>query len=101
MHDGSLTTLEATVRHYIDADAAALNYDPAQLDPRLEPLVRSEQTNTIVATISADIRDLDLSDQEVDDVVAFLESLTASSIFQIAFDAVPDSVPSGLPVSGN
>ncbi|GGJ26934.1 cytochrome-c peroxidase [Deinococcus roseus] len=51
MHDGSMATLRETVQHYNDGGESNLNADPL-------------------------MRPLGLTDQEIDDVVAFLESLT-------------------------
>lgn len=62
MHDGSLATLTDVVRFY-DAGAGA----NANLDPRLKPL--------------------GLADRDIADLVAFLESLTASNVAELAAQA--------------
>jgi cytochrome c peroxidase len=69
LHDGSLPTLEAVVRYY-DAGGAP---SPG-LDPRIRPL--------------------ELTEAEIRALVAFLESLTASSLALLAADA--RSIPPGL-----
>jgi cytochrome c peroxidase len=62
MHDGSLSTLREVVVYYSRG-----GYPHPGLDPR--------------------IRRLDLTDREIDDMVAFLESLTGDNVGEIARDA--------------
>lgn len=69
MHDGSLPTLEAVLQFY------------GRVDRQLDPALRGVRG---------------FSQQEVADVVAFLQALSDG-----AFDtSVPERVPSGLPVGG-
>lgn len=62
MHDGSLKTLKDVVRHYNEGGKSP--GDPYPVNPYL----------------SGGIRPLDLSDQQMDDLVAFLETLTSPSV---------------------
>ena len=55
MHNGSLATLRDVVRHYSELDEERLHADGEQI-----------------------LRPLRLTDAEIDDLVAFLESLSAS-----------------------
>ena len=55
MHDGSLATLRDVIRHYSDLDENRLHADGESI-----------------------LRPLRLSDAEIDDLVAFLESLTST-----------------------
>ena len=59
MHDGSLKTLKDVVKHYNEGGKSP--GDPAPVNPYL----------------SGGIRPLDLKDQQIDDLVAFLETLTS------------------------
>ena len=72
MHDGSLTTLHEVVRFYNDGGEPHEGLDPL-------------------------IRPLDLSDDEIDDIVAFLEALTDDRARDLGRVA-PASVPSGLSI---
>jgi len=100
MHDGSYTTLEAAVRHYLDAPTALRSYDISQLraDLRSSYLSDPASLDEISATIDARVRSpLALSDGEVDDIMAFLKALTDPDAIDMA-STIPSSVPSGLPV---
>jgi cytochrome c peroxidase len=101
-HNGAFTTLEAVVSHHLQDKATALRaYDVTQLDPALRETVQND-----AQTISAILVTLDpavqvprnLTDQEIDQLISFLETLTAPSIFNLR-DQIPDHVPSGLPVA--
>ncbi len=99
MHNGAITTLEAAVRHMLDPVGSAMSYDPSLLIEELQPLYRAEQMDDIVATVSPVIvAPVELSDGEVADLVAFLESLSSPSIPNLPEVDRPESVPSGLPM---
>lgn len=66
MHDGSLATLRDVVKHYT-AGGTVTETGPAAGDGRLSPLK------------SGLVRPFAATEQEIDDVVAFLESLTDGS----------------------
>jgi cytochrome c peroxidase len=100
MHDGSYTTLEAAVRHYLDAPAALRSYDASQLRADLRSSYRSDPASLDEMSASIDSRvrsPLALSDGEIDDIIAFLNSLTDPDAIDLS-STIPGSVPSGLPV---
>jgi cytochrome c peroxidase len=100
MHSGAYTTLAAVVRHYRNPRESLRNYDATQLRADLQGVVTVQQQIAAGALDSVDpIVDvpLPLNDQEVDQLVAFLGSLTDPAALQRA-DQRPASVPSGLPV---
>ena len=127
-HDGAYQTLEAVVRHHADPVTALESYkfDRSLLPPlegvleltavgsrvsqrwlneyRLRAfLMRDDwvQTRTVLGGRIAQANELapvSLSDQDVDDIVAFLESLTDPSVRSLSH-LVPQRVPSGLPVA--
>lgn len=70
MHDGSLQTLEAVVRHYSTIDEVKLHIAAAH--PHVEPGEPLPPRPTASA-----LRTLNLSDAQVADLVAFLETLVA------------------------
>jgi cytochrome c peroxidase len=63
MHDGSIATLRDVVRHY-SRGGRLIESGPYAGDGRLSPLK------------SGLVRGFDITEAEIDDVVAFLESLT-------------------------
>lgn len=96
-HSGAYTTLEAVVRHYINPAQAVQNYDPSQLDPRLQSQVHVQESIAagLLQSIDPVLRQPNpLNPQEVGDLVEFLRSLTDPN----PAPAAPPSVPSGLPV---
>ncbi len=66
MHDGSLKTLKDVVKHYNEGGKSP--GDPTPINPYL----------------SGGIRPLNLTDQQIDDLVAFLETLTSPSVAAMA-----------------
>jgi len=104
MHDGAFTTLEATVRHHLNPTASLQNYDVSQLTVLLKDTCQ-DQPETLAAITKwyspqNASEGVQLSDQEIQDLLAFLESLTSPSALDLKH-TIPSSVPSGLPVGGN
>ncbi|HWC45009.1 MAG TPA: cytochrome-c peroxidase, partial [Casimicrobiaceae bacterium] len=100
MHDGAFATLEAVVRHYNKVEETLRNYDVSQLDPRLRAQYRGDPAtiDAILAATSPIIRQpLGLSDAEIHQLVAFLQSLTDPAARDLSA-MIPASVPSGLPI---
>ena len=100
MHDGAYTTLQAAVRHYLNTNTALRSYDAAQLreDLRASHVSDPSTLDAMASTIDALVQSpLALSDAEVDDLVAFLRSLTDPTARDLS-GTIPSSVPSGLPV---
>jgi len=82
-HAGAYTSLEATVRHHLNAEAAVATYDYSQLDPNIQAFSLADNTENALATLRDNranelfsLQDVELSDAEVDDLLAFLEALT-------------------------
>ena len=103
MHDGAFTTLEETVRHHLDPIASLRSYDPGQLTALLADKCQ-DQPESLDAiekwyadNASAGVQ---LSDEEIQLILAFLDSLTSPSALDLSH-TIPASVPSGLPVGGN
>lgn len=101
MHDGAFTTLEGAVRHSLDPAGSLRAYDPTQLAPEVQDTFQGD-----AETIAAILANLDpavaeprrLSDAQVGEIVAFLESLSDPAAGDMSRD-IPSSVPSGLPVA--
>ncbi len=104
MHDGAYATLEAAVRHYQHLPLAQQRYDSTQIDARLRNNAPNGYHNdagtvaAITATLDARIAaDIDFTDTEINELVAFLKALTDPSARDLSAE-IPASVPSGLPV---
>ncbi len=101
-HNGAYTSLEAMVRHHLDPVDSLNAYVETQStysDGEFDTDFKLMRTNPEVIDIAAanELAPIDLTDQEVTEILAFLESLTDYDALQGRL-GVPDSVPSGLPV---
>ena len=100
-HSGSLPTLEDAIRHHLNPVAALRAYDGATLKLPQMPVddLRVVQDAAEVEAIAAanQLAPQDLSDRDVDLIIAFLHALTDEQSIRGAL-GVPESVPSGLPV---
>ena len=100
-HAGAYQDLKAYLKHHINPVAGLRLYDPE--NARLPPfevkdfviMMSSAAVEEIAATVERPA--LDLSEAQIDDLVAFLESLTDPIAIEGRL-GVPTSVPSGLPV---
>ena len=86
-HDGAYTTLEAMVRHVMDPWRAFENYDYAQIDPSISTENMRINTQKALAKLRADqeagttpFQELTLTGEQVDDLLAFLRSLTDPAV---------------------
>jgi cytochrome c peroxidase len=102
MHDGAFVTLRGTIMHQFTYPEDALrDYDSSQLDDDLQETFQGDE-----AVVSAIMETVDegmktprmLTDKEVDQLLAFLESLTSPSVAYMA-DDIPDEVPSGIAIA--
>ncbi|VAW21272.1 Methylamine utilization protein mauG precursor [hydrothermal vent metagenome] len=101
-HDGAYTTLRAAVMHHLDPVASLYAYDRTQAI--LPPLPGANDWAILddpkeMAAIAAanELAPISLSEKEVDELLAFLASLTEKGS-QNGRLGIPDKVPSGLPV---
>ena len=100
MHNGAFTSLEDVIRQKFDPVGAMVNYDVTQLDEMLQATVRLDDET--IAAVTENLDPLlpigeELTDDQVDDLMAFLFSLTSPSVDRLS-QLVPASVPSGLEV---
>ncbi len=102
MHDGAYTTLEAAVRHHMDMTNSLKSFEPSKLAPYLQKTLRNSEKvlNAIQATCQPIPVPANLSDAQVQDILAFLNALTSPSAVDME-QLIPPSVPSGLKVGGN
>ena len=98
-HAGAYPTLEDAIRHHANIWEAAAQYDPsAYLPPQffssVQPFNPSRQAHSVAPQLA---NGLPLSEEDIADLVAFLESLTDPQATDL-LDFIPQSVPSGLPL---
>ena len=101
MHSGPYTSLEAVVGHYRNPATSLQNYNANQLRGDLQSLVFTQQqlNADILTNLDPVLRTpIPLNNQDVADIVAFLNALTDPTAVQRATD-VPANVPGGLPVN--
>ena len=100
MHNGAFNRIEDVIRHKFDPVTSLNNYDPNQLNESLRRSVRldAETIDAITETLSPLMPDNEeLSDEQLNDLMAFLFSLTTPSA-DLMLDTTPSSVLSGLEV---
>lgn len=104
MHNGAYTNLEDAIRHHTDPEAAYANYDITQIEPDMQaaqglkpqgPVF--DKRNPVVLGHRTGQRRIDLTDQQITQLVEFLKALTDPRMNDTASMA-PLTVPSGLPV---
>jgi cytochrome c peroxidase len=100
MHNGAYLTLEEAVRHHLDPEKALREYDPGDIPAMFADTVQSDEAtiNSLIENLSPYMKKVELSDDEFDDLMAFLHALTdprAGDLDKI----MPHSVPSGLPLA--
>ena len=100
-HSGAYATIEAVVAHHLDPKAALAGFDTNQVVlPRRSPRDFEITTNTVTHAHlvgALTIEPVTLRDDEFQDVIAFLHSLTDPASVDLT-SHIPPSVPSGLPV---
>ncbi len=97
LHDGSYDDLAAVVRHHLDPVAALRDYDPTHLRSDVEIGHLTDVQEQLAATVSPKLAVQTLTDEDIQALVAFLESLTDPALAELG-SLVPSEVPSGLPV---
>ncbi|MEL7165549.1 MAG: cytochrome c peroxidase [Pseudomonadota bacterium] len=105
-HNGAYTSLEDMVRHHLDPQRAFDVWTPAQAKlPEVPWLaatdfaVRADSREMARQRAAVTLQPHLMSDEGVDALLAFLESLTGKTA-QTGRLGIPKSVPSGLPVDG-
>jgi cytochrome c peroxidase len=103
-HNGAYPTLEGMVRHHLDPEGARAAWRPemARLPdaPWLAPVDFVVRHDRLETARHAAARDIDLpprTDEEIAQIVAFLEALSGATAGTRPMGR-PDTVPSGLPV---
>lgn len=100
MHNGAYETLEDVIRHKVDPVHGLWNFDHSHMGPAFQSQVHTgeEQLAQVEETISEEIYMVpELSDDEIDDLVAFMHALTSPDARELEHLDLQE-VPSGLPV---
>ena len=102
-HDGAYATLEGVIRQHLDPTGALAHYDRGQVvlpsfseAEAIDWTIMDDPGEVAAIAAAADITPVSLTDDEIDALVAFLDSLTDKTF--LTRTTVPDTVPSGLPV---
>lgn len=101
-HAGAFADLEAVVRHHLDPVASLQAYDREQavladLPGADDWRIMDSEDDLAAIAASNDLDPVQLDDEEVRALVAFLEALTDPSS-RAGRLGIPDAVPSGLPI---
>lgn len=100
-HNGAYPTLEGILRHHIeetpDWSPDMLNLPSAEWISQVDFAIQDDVREMARQARHRDTEVIRLSDSEVAELVAFLESLTGTSLDQPRF-GIPKSVPSGIPL---
>ncbi len=103
-HNGAYDDLEAMVRHHLNPKEALNNYDMSQavlptseyLDA-IDFIAHNDEVRRQAIADAIDIEPVNLTDQEISDLMAFLHALTDVSCIDLRKHVV-NRVPSGLSV---
>lgn len=95
-HDGAYTDLRVFVDHYSESDTKLRNFDVSSLDPALQSTLQPTAED-ILATRDTLLNGVVFTDEQVDQVTAFMKALTDPNARDLS-RTVPASVPSGLGV---
>ncbi|MCK0150774.1 c-type cytochrome [Marivita sp. S6314] len=103
-HNGAYAHLRDMVRHMADPLTARADWTLAQAAlpdvpwlTEIDLVIQSDALEMDRQAAFLDVRPVALSDAEVEDIVAFLESLTGKTALERPL-GTPETVPSGLPV---
>ena len=103
-HNGAYPTLDAMIRHHADPLGSAATWTPdmAKLPevPWLATVdfaIRQDKAEMARQAAVNDLRPMSFSEQDINDLVAFLNALTGETALNRPMGR-PETVPSGLPV---
>mgnify|MGYP001597561106 CR=1 FL=1 len=101
-HSGAYATLEGIVRHHLNPVESLKNYDSTQIVmPGFEAYdlrIISDPVELDLIAAANSLMPVDLSDNQVADIIMFLKALTDPQSVRGAL-GIPQIIPSGLPVA--
>ena len=103
-HSGAFNSLNAMIRHHLDAVTSLYEYDPVQvvlpsrpdLDQHDSRIARDDVVKANIANAS-EIVPIDMSDRDLGALLEFLRALTDPALLDMRGN-VPRHLPSGLPL---
>lgn len=95
-HSGAFGSLRGFIEHYSESDLKLRAFDPGVLEPALRGTALAN-ADEILATRDTLLDGVVLTDQLVDELMAYMSALTDPQARNLA-RIVPKRVPSGLPV---
>lgn len=102
MHNGTFRDLESVIRHHASPKLSLMTYSVKkqirQEDVRHSLLLDLATRALLLGSVDSDKLPYSLTDRQVDELEAFLHSLTAPQLGKRLRDEIPETVPSGLPV---
>lgn len=102
-HAGTHASLEDAIRYHLDPCTELRLYEGEDLDPITRDRLWTEESLYDEIEQTADehaLRRTELSDEEIADIVQFLEALSDPDVVYDITGLAPSSVPSGRPVDG-
>lgn len=100
-HNGAYPTLQGIIRHHVDEEPtwtkSMVSLPSAPWIEFVDFAIQQDRREMARQQRFKDTRPIELSDQQINEIVAFLKSLTGKSARQTPF-GIPASVPSGLPL---
>lgn len=103
-HNGAWPTLEGIIRQHLDPEKASAAWIPAMADLPAVPwlasvdfVIREDNREMARQAAKIDIEPITLDDRQIQDLIAFLHTLTGKSAHKPPLGR-PKTVPSGLPV---
>ena len=96
-HGGPIPDLRDFIAHYSESDVKLRNYDPSVLEPALQGTVLNN-ADQVLANRDPILDGLVISEADIDRIRAFMSALTDPATRNLE-RAIPQRVPSGLPVS--
>ncbi|HUM68758.1 MAG TPA: cytochrome-c peroxidase, partial [Chloroflexota bacterium] len=99
LHNGAYDSLTAVIEHHLQPEQALRSFDGRNLSPELRATLQNYPVtlDDILSTLSPQLPQMELSRQEIAQLIAFLESLTDPAALSLT-NMIPESVPSELPV---
>ncbi|MDH3305841.1 MAG: cytochrome-c peroxidase [Gammaproteobacteria bacterium] len=104
-HSGAFNTLEAMLRHHLDAVASLYDYDagqvvvPARPDLDAQDYLATSDANVLTGIAAANqLAPVRLTEREIRQLIDFLHALTDPAMLDRRAD-VPKSLPSGMPLA--
>ena len=106
-HNGSYANLKGIIRHHVDPQGSSAKWRPSDVAlpnapwlAEIDFVIQSDMREMERQSKAIGIESVQLTENEVADLISFLHALTDASAQQMQMGP-PDKVPSGIPVDGS